>query len=358
MVRRCKRCVLPETYPGIRFNNDGVCNYCLNHKPVMYEGESALLNILNDNRNKGQDYDCIVPVSGGKDSAFVLYQVKEVYRMRTLAFHYDSGFVSRQAKENLRNIIKTLNVDFVIVKSSRDTQRHCLSNSIRTWTRNPSAESLPTLCYGCKNGYLGGAYRIAKEKKIPLIIVGDALIENAQQMRRQTALMPHRLVIISLALKFLKNPFYLNPHYIHDYIYAQMEFPLPKNENDGPIRILHFYNFVKYDQQKILSTVEKELNWKKMEGFVSTWRFDCEIHAVLEYMLEKRFGFTEKDEFYSEAIRNGEMSREEALERLRLERDPKVISRRRAIMHKVFDKLNLSEKERYIILNCKSLIDS
>jgi len=95
-----------------------------------------------------------------------------------------------------------------------------------------------------------------------------------------------------------------------------------------------------------------------MEGFVSTWRFDCEIHAVLEYMLEKRFGFTEKDEFYSEAIRNGEMSREEALERLRLERDPKVISRRRAIMHKVFDKLNLSEKERYIILNCKSLIDS
>lgn len=353
MIRRCTRCVLPETYPGISFDNNGVCNYCLNHRPVICKGESALLEILSEYRNRGQDYDCIVPISGGKDSAFVLYQIKKVYGMRTLAFNYDSGFVSRQAKENLFNIFKILNVDFVLLKSNRNTQKRCLLNSIRVWTRKPSAEPLPTLCYGCKNGYLGGAYRIAKEKKIPLIVMGDALIENGQQVRREAALMPHKSVIASIILKFLKNPFYLNPKNIHDYLYAQMEFPLPRNENDnGSIRILHFYDFVEYDQQKILSTVEKELNWKKEKVLISTWRFDCEIHAILEYFLEKKFGFTEKDEFYSEAIRNGKMTREEALNLLKLERDPKIISKRRAIMENVFQKLNLSEKEKHIILNC------
>lgn len=342
----------PETYPGISFDDNGVCSYCLSHEPIMYRGRSALLNILSMYRDKGQYYDCIVPVSGGRDSAFVLYQMQKVYGMKVLAFNYESGFASNRAKDNLRAMIKALNVDFVSMRSNMDIQKRCLANSIKAWGHNPFAEPLPSLCYGCKNGYLGGAYKIARETGIPLIVMGDAMVENAQQTRRQSVLMPNSSVMVSLMLKFVKNPFYLVPRNVHDYLLMQTEFPLPREADNNPVRILHFFDFIKYDEEKLLSTIVNELNWEKNQNLTSSWRFDCEIHAVLEYMLQRKFGFTERDEFYSEAIRNGDMSREEALERLTKEQNLKALRERHATMDRVFEKLGLSEKEKNLILHC------
>ena len=67
-IPRCSCCILPKTYPEITFNNEGVCNYCLtkNDNDLKVKGEDALKNILKN--KKGIQYDCIVPVSGGKDS--------------------------------------------------------------------------------------------------------------------------------------------------------------------------------------------------------------------------------------------------------------------------------------------------
>jgi len=78
-MRRCTRCILPETFPGIRFDEDGVCNYCLEYKPVNVLGEEALVKVLDGYRGKGREYDCIVPISGGRDSSFVLHQMEVWY---------------------------------------------------------------------------------------------------------------------------------------------------------------------------------------------------------------------------------------------------------------------------------------
>jgi len=114
-MKRCSRCLLPETYPNIRYNGDGVCNYCLSYTPIEYKGEEKLEELLGFYRDRGAkyDYDCVVGVSGGRDSTFTLYELVEAYDMRVLAYNYDNGFVSEQAKLDLKKLTDTLGVDLV-----------------------------------------------------------------------------------------------------------------------------------------------------------------------------------------------------------------------------------------------------
>jgi len=62
-MRRCSRCLLPETYPSIRYNEESVCNYCLSYTPIEYKGETKLEELLDTSRNRN-----IVVVSGSRDS--------------------------------------------------------------------------------------------------------------------------------------------------------------------------------------------------------------------------------------------------------------------------------------------------
>jgi len=68
-MRRCTTCILPETFPGITFNAEGVCNYCLHYEPVKVHGEHELENVLATYRNKGEQYDCIAPISSRLECA-------------------------------------------------------------------------------------------------------------------------------------------------------------------------------------------------------------------------------------------------------------------------------------------------
>ena len=77
-MKRCARCVLPENYPGIEFDEAGVCNYCLAHKKWRYKGKEEWDKLLGSFRNSGEKYDCIAGVSGGRDSSYALYYLAKV----------------------------------------------------------------------------------------------------------------------------------------------------------------------------------------------------------------------------------------------------------------------------------------
>jgi tRNA(Ile)-lysidine synthase TilS/MesJ len=318
----------------------------LSYEPIKYKGEYALRTLLDAYRNKGKKYDCIVPVSGGRDSAYVLYNMVEVYKMRTLAYNYDNGFASEQAKENLKNIRELLDVDFISIKSKKQTQKLCLINNIKAWARKPSSEPFPTFCYGCKHGYLGGAYKIARIMKIPLIILGSSQMEES---RFKEALgRYHKSYLIHLFIKFMRNPFYLNPKNICTYLFLNVEFPLIMRNNS--IKIIQFFDYIEYDEKKMLSVVASKLNWKKDENLDASWRFDCQVHAIIDYMFRKKLGFTEKDEMYSLMIRNGKLTRAEALERI--EKETKVEKKLFIAVNEILKKLNLSKNEKDRILFC------
>jgi len=111
----CKRCVMDTTAKNIRFNEDGICNFCLQYEDLManitpenYNLEELVRKIKKDGKNK--KYDCIVGVSGGVDSSYVLYKVKEL-GLRPLAVHLDNGWNSDLATKNISNLVEKLDVD-------------------------------------------------------------------------------------------------------------------------------------------------------------------------------------------------------------------------------------------------------
>lgn len=75
---RCSNCLLPETNPNISFDSEGICNYCHNHKKIEYLGEEKLKELLANYRGKGKPYDCVIGLSGGRDSSFTLLKMVKI----------------------------------------------------------------------------------------------------------------------------------------------------------------------------------------------------------------------------------------------------------------------------------------
>lgn len=115
----CKKCIYDNTINGISFDEKGICNYCNQIEKLKAEygtgepkGEERFQEILNSIKSEGKNkkYDCIIGVSGGTDSSYLLYMSKQ-WGLRPLAVHYDNTWNSSIATENIRKITSKLNVD-------------------------------------------------------------------------------------------------------------------------------------------------------------------------------------------------------------------------------------------------------
>jgi hypothetical protein len=347
-MRRCVKCILPDNFPNITFDAEGICNYCSSHRATQYKGEAALRNLLDTCRGRAIRYDCIVPISGGKDSTFVLYQATKEYKMRVLALNYYSSFASDQARVNLENAIRMSGADYVQIKS--DAQRACLKDNIEAWARKPSSEPFPSFCYGCREGYLHGAFLTAARLGVPLILLGDSEMEKLIVTGPMVRF--HKSDLVHFVIKFAKNPFYLHPKRVYHDLMVTAEFPLPARicqylTRNRP-KIVHLFDYVRWDDARILSTVREKMGWDKPASSASGWRFDCQVHPLMEYMYRKKLGFTERDELYSRMIRNGSLSRSEALKLMDLEsqNDEEDV----AVANQLLNKLGLPNVERLVLL--------
>jgi len=127
-ARVCARCVYNESTPGISFDANGICNYCHVHDamdrqyPTGPEGDAALAAIVERIRRagRGRKYDCVVGVSGGCDSSWMLYKMVE-YGLRPLAVHFDNTWNSPIATTNIYNVLEKLDVELdTLVVNNRE----------------------------------------------------------------------------------------------------------------------------------------------------------------------------------------------------------------------------------------------
>ena len=119
-LRVCSRCIYDERVSAITFDAKGVCNYChqVDELVVQYgtgqpKGEAELARIVEDIRHagRGRKYDCIVGVSGGTDSMYMVHLAKTVWGLRPLAVHYDNTWNTATATQNIRRVLSALDVD-------------------------------------------------------------------------------------------------------------------------------------------------------------------------------------------------------------------------------------------------------
>ena len=122
-MKICSKCIINDKYPGISFNEDGACSLCVVQKKYKPIGENQFLNILQNAKNKATKYDALVPLSGGKDSTYILHLAVNVYNLNVVAMTYDNGLFSPIALENIQRAIEITKVKHVFCKPDKEVQK-------------------------------------------------------------------------------------------------------------------------------------------------------------------------------------------------------------------------------------------
>lgn len=325
-MRRCTNCILPETTPSIAFDEDGVCNFCGSHKHIAPLGGDALRALFD--KYPGQKYDCILGLSGGRDSSYALYLLTQVYHKKVLAIHYRMPLSHEQATINARRIADAFGTKLQIIEDKNDLHRKCFTNNIKAYAKKPSLAMTSMMCVACKVKWIE-IFDIAKNNGVKLIIAASNPYEDSSFKKIAHGIHLHNRYIFAHRFaagvrEILKNPSYINRDTfittLRAFMYLDTKSPFLRLIYPGIKKIDLFY-YLHWDEKTVLATILK-YGWDKPKDEKSSWRFDCLVGKVKDYIYASNYGFTEKDDLYSKMIREGMMTRMEALARIEDENLP------------------------------------
>lgn len=329
-----------------------MCNYCRKAKPVTYQGEEALLEVIDRFRGQGR-YDCIVTLSGGRDSSYVVLKAVRDYKLRVLSINYRNPFTHPVASENIRRIQKRLGVDLVQFDLPGDAHCRTMRHNLLSWMQNPAPAMVPMMCVACKNMWKP-VLDIASRYGVKVAFSGSNPYEQNSFKRELLGIDAEASVaryytgyIFGVLRGVIKNPRYIAPEVLPTsmigYLYSGPQAPFVRLSGKGLTKV-SLFKYVPWNEEEVLTRVREELGWKSPPDSSTTWRFDCTVDEVKNYMYLKLLGVTEKDDFYSRLIRAGLMSREDALMRVKLENEVNIESMK-ALLGEVgisFEQLDLA----------------
>ena len=303
----CKRCVMSTASDFfIEFDDNGVCNHCLlyNNRAQLYisssdsEKEVILSNLINDIKQKGKSkkYDCIIGVSGGVDSTYVAYLVKN-WGLRPLAVHCDNGWNSELAVSNINNVLKKLNIDLythvINWEEFKDLQLSYLKASVIDLEAISDHAITATL------------YNVANKKGIKYILSGENLVTEGYLPSSWVHLKNDLINIRGIHKKFGSKK--LRSYPTLGYF---KKWYLTKFYKIECIQILNYITYNKSEAQDILI---KKLDWRDYGGK----HYESIITRFYQsYILPNKFGIDKRVSHFSTLICSGQMTREEAMQEL------------------------------------------
>ena len=256
----------------------------------------------------------MVLISGGRDSAFVLLKMKKDYGMRVLAVNYENPFTDARAIKNIRNMVNILDIDLIRFKHRSSIHETCFRNNLVAWFKHPSPAMVPMICIGCKLIWKN-IVRIASKFNITLIVSGGNPYEYTSfkkellKVSRDVDLSTYYVQYIrGLIRESLKNFSYIKPQYIttllKGYLFAHHSAIGPRIIA-SEVEKLDLFHYIRWNEGDVISRIFNELDWDYPRELHSTWRFDCRISHLKDYMYMKTLGMTEKDDFYAKLVREG-----------------------------------------------------
>lgn len=328
-LRRCTKCILPETMPFIEFDQHGVCNYCRNYKKIKTLGYDPLEAILKQYRSKNGEPDCLVAFSGGRDSSYGLHLLKTEFGMNPIAYTYDWGMVTDLGRRNQARLCGKLGIEHIWVSADIKEKRANIRRNIEAWMRRPDIGMVPLFMAGDKQ-FFYYANQTMKQTGIKLMIFCPNKMEKTDFKTGFCGVPPHYEENQPFALgttqkiklatyygsQYLLNPAYFNRSLI-DTIFAYTSLYLIKTN------YIYIYDFLPWDERIINKTLINEYDWETAQDTTTTWRIGDGTAAFYNYIYYTVVGFTEFDTFRSNQIREGTLSREEALQLVQAENQPR-----------------------------------
>lgn len=319
-LKRCTKCLLPETFPFIEFDEQGVCNYCHNYEKIEVHPEQELEKIVKEVKNSSSG-KFLLTFSGGRDSCYGMHVLKQM-DTNFLSYTYDWGMVTDLARRNQSRLCGKLGVEHIIVSADIDKKRKNIRKNVNAWLKRPSLGLVPLFMAGDKH-YFYYANKVGKDNGLDdLIVLCDNPLEvtyfkfgfagakpnfvkNGQLFT--LAILDNLKMIFFYLKEFIMNPRLINSS-IFDTIKGYLSYYTTSHN------YINLFKYIRWDEDQIEKTLLEEYDWEIAEDTATTWRIGDATAPFYNYIYTTVAGFSENDTFRSNQIREGVLTREQALE--------------------------------------------
>ena len=328
-LKRCSKCILPETMPYIRFNSEGVCNYCTTYKSRNTpKPKEELFNLIEPYRRLNAS-DCIVPFSGGRDSCYGLHLIAKELKMNPITYTYDWGMVTDLGRRNISRMCAELGVENIIVADDISLKRKNINKNLTAWLKSPHLGMISILTAGDKH-FFRHVETVKKQTGISLNLWGVNPLEvthfkagflgvppDFEEERVYSHGTMKQLRYQYLRLKAMSHSLgYFNSS-IWDTISGEYYRSFTKKSD-----YYHIFDYWRWDEKIVDNTLDS-YNWEKAPDTSTTWRIGDGTAAFYNYIYYTVAGFTEHDTFRSNQIREGDLTRDEAILLVENENQPR-----------------------------------
>jgi len=341
-LRRCKKCIMPETQEKIEFDGKGVCGACrqvrFKQKKINWQKkEKELIKLIDQYKGK-YAYDCIIPFSGGKDSTFTAYILVTKYRIKPLLVSFDHGFLRPRTLENRVKTVKNLGVDILTFRPNWKVVKKLMFEAFKR---------KGDFCWFCHTGVFAYPMQIAVKLNVPLIFWGEPSAEyissySYEQPEEVNEEKFNNLANLGITademFKFLKRSVTMKD-------LLPFKYPSLKELKKINYRSVCLGSFIPWDAKKQAEIIRRKMGWQwdVVEGIPKSYgyaKIECMLYGMRDYLLFIKKGFGRTAHLTSIDIRNNRLSREKALKLAQ-----KYDGRKPASLNWFLDMLGITEKE-------------
>jgi glucosamine--fructose-6-phosphate aminotransferase (isomerizing) len=329
-LKRCSKCLLPETFPFINYGKAGECNYCKSYIKNLITDISEFNGVLAKSTAKNNiESNCLVPFSGGRDSSYALHYVVKEMGLKPMAFSYDWGMLTDLSRRNQSLMCGELGVEHVLISADIRKKRKNIKKNVAAWLKRPSLGAIPLFMAGDKQ-YFYYANLLMEQNSLDVSIMGENMLETTMFKSGFCGIKPKFQKVHTYSLStmdklkmmgFYSKEFLLNPAYINSSILDSLDafksYYLISHKN------VNLFDYMTWDENLVNDTLLGSYNWETDPETDSTWRIGDGTAAFYNYIYLMVAGFTENDTFRSSQIREGQITREDGLELIEKENKPR-----------------------------------
>jgi hypothetical protein len=327
-LKLCKRCILPETFPGITFNEEGLCNHCqqfqgkeTKHSEDKKKYEQKFLDLLAQVRDQSvslRSYDVLMAYSGGKDSTYTMSLLRKKYGLRVLAVSFDNGFISQTAVTNIKKVTDALGVDHIMFKPSWGVLKTVFTAaSNRELYSKKTLERASTVCTSCIGLVKAICLKTAIEQNIPMIGFGW----SPGQAPVQSSIMKTNPSLTRMSQQAIQGPLReIVGDAVNAYFLQERHFAMPER---FPYNV-HPMAWEFYNEEMILHEI-RQYGWITPKDTDSN-SSNCLLNAYANDLHIKRYRFHPYVWEIANMVREGVMTREEGHEKIYGEQSEQLLA--------------------------------
>jgi N-acetyl sugar amidotransferase len=306
----CSNCVMDTTDSNIIFDEHSICDHCNTFKnkiePFWQTNENSKLHLEQivskiKKQSKGKDFDCLMGMSGGIDSSFLLYKMVTEFGLRPLVFHVDAGWNSQIAVNNIERLVDGLGLDLYTEVINWEEMKDLQLSFIKS--------GVPHIDVPQDHAFFATMYKFASKYKIKTILTGGNYATEC--VRNPLEWMYYQSDSIQLRdIHKIYGTGELKDYPVTNILWHKIWLPYIKR-----IKLIRPLDYIPYYKDEAMQILVDKFGYQKYPQK----HFESRFTRFYEgYWLPQRFGYDTRRVQYSSLILTNQMTREEALERLKI----------------------------------------